>query len=58
MFEKVDTHKYNHLVIIIREFTWDNCFQIMFVILLTSFYHLKAKFNKTIIVSIMGAITH
>ena len=58
MFEKVGTHKYNHLVIIIREFTWDNCFQIMFVIILTSFYHLKAKFNKTIIVSIMGAITH
>ena len=33
-------HKYNHLVIIIRKFVGDNCFQVMFVInILTSFYH-------------------
>ena len=25
-------HKYNNLVVIVREFMWDNCFQIMFVI--------------------------
>ena len=33
-------HKYNHLVIIIRGFVWDNYFQIMFVInILTFFYN-------------------
>ena len=35
-------HKYNHLVIIVREFLWDNFFQIMFLInILTTVYHLK-----------------
>ena len=65
LFEQVDTqvlyniYKYNDLVIIIREFVWDDFFQIMLVInILTSFYHLKAKFNKLIIVFIIGAIGH
>ena len=51
-------HKHNNLVNIIREFLWDNTFQIMFLInILTSFYHLKAKFSKTIIL-IMRVIAH
>ena len=42
-----------------RDFVCHKCFQIMFLMnVLASFYHLKAKFNKMIVVFIMGAIVH